>query len=87
MRQLFLRLIAFATMAAAWLAISGIFPLSGFWSKDEILAATFAHGGAWYVLYAIGVLVAVLTAFFENRQHKLLNKKWVALGLAHDLSS
>ncbi|MCB1245908.1 MAG: NADH-quinone oxidoreductase subunit L [Acidimicrobiia bacterium] len=59
--------ITFATMAAAWLAISGIFPLSGFWSKDEILAATFAHGGAWYVLYAIGVLVAVLTAFYMTR--------------------
>jgi len=39
--------VTFATMAIAWLAISGIPPLAGFWSKDEILAAVFERGGLW----------------------------------------
>lgn len=59
--------ITFITMATAWLAISGIFPFSGFWSKDEILAATFAKGGGYMVLWAIGLLVALLTAFYMTR--------------------
>ncbi len=59
--------VTFATMGVAWLAISGIFPFSGFWSKDEILAATFAKGGAWLLLYGLGLLVAILTAFYMTR--------------------
>ncbi|GMQ93775.1 MAG: NADH-quinone oxidoreductase subunit L [Acidimicrobiia bacterium] len=59
--------ITFITMGAAWLAISGMFPFSGFWSKDEILAATFARGGGFYVLWAVGVFVALLTAFYMTR--------------------
>lgn len=59
--------ITFITMGAAWLAISGMFPFSGFWSKDEILAATFAKGGGFIVLWAIGLLVALLTAFYMTR--------------------
>ena len=57
----------FVTMGAAWMAISGIFPFSGFWSKDEILAATFARGGGFYVLWAVGLLAALLTAFYMTR--------------------
>jgi NADH-quinone oxidoreductase subunit L len=56
-----------ATMVVAWLAISGIPPLSGFWSKDEILAGLFARGGAWRVLWALGLLTALLTAFYMSR--------------------
>ncbi|MBT8211975.1 MAG: NADH-quinone oxidoreductase subunit L [Acidimicrobiia bacterium] len=59
--------ITFATMAIAWLAISGIPPLSGFWSKDEILAVVFGRGGAWTVLWAIGIVTAGLTAFYMTR--------------------
>jgi NADH-quinone oxidoreductase subunit L len=59
--------ITFITMGAGWLALSGVFPFSGFWSKDEILAATFAKGG-WYLgLWALGLLVALLTAFYMTR--------------------
>ena len=54
-------------MGAAWLAISGLFPFSGFWSKDEILAATFMKGGGFIVLWAVGLLVALLTAFYMTR--------------------
>ena len=59
--------ITFATMVLGWLAISGIFPFSGFWSKDEILAAAFAHGGYFVFLWAIGVVAALLTAFYMTR--------------------
>jgi NADH-quinone oxidoreductase subunit L len=59
--------ITFATMAVAWLAISGVPPLSGFWSKDEILAATFNAGGWHLGLWAIGIVTALLTAFYMTR--------------------
>jgi NADH-quinone oxidoreductase subunit L len=54
------------TFIVGWLAIAGVFPFSGFWSKDEIL------GQAWfddaYGLWAIGLLAALLTAFYMTRQ-------------------
>jgi NADH-quinone oxidoreductase subunit L len=59
--------ITFITMGAAWLAISGVFPFSGFWSKDEILIATYLNGGLWYILWAVGMFVALLTAFYMTR--------------------
>ncbi len=54
------------TFIVATLAIAGIPPLAGFFSKDEILWQTFAtgHKGLW----AIGLLVAGLTAFYMFRQ-------------------
>ncbi len=59
--------VTFATMLVAWLAISGIPPFSGFWSKDEILAIVFGRGGAWVALWAVGLLTAVLTAGYMAR--------------------
>jgi NADH-quinone oxidoreductase subunit L len=47
------------------LAIAGIFPLSGFWSKDEILAHAFINHQ--YVLYGMGAIGALLTAFYMFR--------------------
>ncbi|MEO5930832.1 MAG: NADH-quinone oxidoreductase subunit L [Candidatus Kapaibacterium sp.] len=47
------------------LAISGIFPLSGFFSKDEILFRAFANGNA--VLWFFGVAAAFCTAFYMFR--------------------
>ena len=55
------------TSAIAVLAISGIPPISGYWSKDDILAATFERGGWYYVLWAVGLLTAGLTAFYMTR--------------------
>lgn len=47
------------------LAIAGIFPLSGFWSKDDILSAALENG---YVgLYVLGSVVAFMTAFYMFR--------------------
>ncbi len=47
------------------LAMMGVFPFSGFWSKDEILSATFAHGDM--VLYGAGVLTAFITGIFMTK--------------------
>lgn len=55
------------TMAMGALALAGIPPLAGFWSKDEILAAEFARGGWFYFLWVIGLVTALLTAFYITR--------------------
>lgn len=59
--------ITFWTMTAGVLAISGIFPFAGFFSKDSILAAAFQspHGGK--LLWAVGLITAGLTAFYMFR--------------------
>jgi len=57
-------------MWIATLAIAGIPPLSGFFSKDEILAAAFARGAlqpAWYLFWGLGLAAAALTAFYMTR--------------------
>ncbi|MEA2460421.1 MAG: NADH-quinone oxidoreductase subunit [Actinomycetota bacterium] len=53
------------TFMAGWLAISGIVPFSGFFSKDAILASAWHEGQ--YILWAIGVFTAFLTAFYMSR--------------------
>jgi NADH-quinone oxidoreductase subunit L len=53
------------TFIIGWLAIAGVPPFSGFWSKDEILLYAFANNR---LLYFIGVLAALLTAFYMTRQ-------------------
>jgi NADH-quinone oxidoreductase subunit L len=60
----------FVLMLIATLAISGIPPLSGFFSKDEILAAAFGRGERdpiWKLFWAMGLLAALLTAFYMMR--------------------
>jgi NADH-quinone oxidoreductase subunit L len=60
----------FGLMVIATLAIAGIPPFSGFFSKDEILAAAFARGGdspVYYLFFAMGVVAALLTAFYMAR--------------------
>ena len=64
--------ITFWTFLIGTLAISGIPPLAGFWSKDEILSsllaqATAGGGRLYYVLWGIGLLTAGLTAFYMFR--------------------
>lgn len=58
-----------ATFIVGWLAIAGVPPFSGFWSKDEILAGAFGKGTAGgYVMWAIGLVTALMTAFYMSRQ-------------------
>ena len=57
--------ITFWTSAAAWLAISGIPPFAGFFSKDQILTTAYENG--FTVVWALGLLTAVLTAFYMSR--------------------
>jgi len=57
----------FYTMAIATLAISGIPPLAGFFSKDEILWNAFGGPYAQKFLWGIGLLTAGLTAFYMFR--------------------
>ena len=54
-----------ATFIVGWLAIAGVPPFSGFWSKDEILAFAWEENR---LLWLIGLLTAVLTAFYMSRQ-------------------
>jgi NADH-quinone oxidoreductase subunit L len=52
------------TFAAGWLALSGIFPFAGFWSKDEILVDAWKHNIFVWVLLTVA---AFLTAFYMSR--------------------
>jgi NADH-quinone oxidoreductase subunit L len=57
--------ITHATMLVGSLAIAGIPPLAGFFSKDEILGESFKLGFVW--VWLIGVVVALMTAFYMFR--------------------
>ncbi len=75
--------VTWAMMWIATLAISGIPPFAGFFSKDEILGSVFAHatgstlaeasllgvgGSSWlYLFYALGLLTALITAVYMTR--------------------
>ena len=53
------------TFIVAWLAIAGVPPFSGFWSKDEILINAWDKSA---VLWAVGAITALLTAYYMSRQ-------------------
>ncbi|MGA9498540.1 MAG: NADH-quinone oxidoreductase subunit L [Terriglobales bacterium] len=58
----------YKTMLIATLAIAGIFPFAGFFSKDEILWQTWAsEGGAYRILWFVGYGTALMTAFYMFR--------------------
>jgi NADH-quinone oxidoreductase subunit L len=66
-----------ATFIIAWLAIAGVPPFSGFWSKGEIL------GFAWHkspILWFVGVVTALMTAYYMTREVILTffgQQRWV----------
>ncbi|WP_030697614.1 NADH-quinone oxidoreductase subunit L [Streptomyces albidoflavus] len=60
--------VTFVTFGLGYLAIIGFPGLSGFWSKDKIIEAAFAKGGAeGWILGAVTLLGAALTAYYMTR--------------------
>jgi NADH-quinone oxidoreductase subunit L len=59
--------VTFAVTTVGVLAIAGIFPFAGFFSKDAILYAAYLHGTNGKILYSVGLLTALLTAFYMFR--------------------
>jgi NADH-quinone oxidoreductase subunit L len=57
----------FMTMGIATLAIAGIPPFAGFWSKDEILWKAYSSPHGSWVFWLIGVVTALLTSFYMFR--------------------
>jgi NADH-quinone oxidoreductase subunit L len=55
----------FWTFLVGMLALAGVPPLAGFWSKDEILAVAFLQNP---VVWVMGTLAAFITAFYMTRQ-------------------
>nr|WP_303652477.1 NADH-quinone oxidoreductase subunit L [Paludisphaera mucosa] len=66
------------TFAVGGLALAGVFPMAGFWSKDEILLALesaphaahevhFEYGWVYNVIYWVAIFTAFLTAFYTFR--------------------
>ncbi|MFZ6005859.1 MAG: NADH-quinone oxidoreductase subunit L [Actinomycetota bacterium] len=53
------------TFIIGWLAIAGVPPFAGFWSKDEILLFAYDKNP---ILWALGLVTALLTAFYMSRQ-------------------
>ncbi|MHB8670743.1 MAG: NADH-quinone oxidoreductase subunit L [Acidimicrobiales bacterium] len=65
-----------ATFIVGWLAIAGVPPFAGFWSKDDILANAWDKSPA---LWAIGIVTALLTAYYMTRQVVLVffgDERW-----------
>ena len=65
-----------ATFIIGWLAIAGVPPFAGFWSKDDILLAAYDKNVA---LWAVGLVTALLTAYYMSRQVFLVfggNERW-----------
>lgn len=63
--------ITWITFGLGWLAILGVPPFSGFWSKDKIIESAFAanHGEGWqpWVFGLVALIGAGLTAFYMSR--------------------
>jgi NADH-quinone oxidoreductase subunit L len=57
--------ITFGTFIVGWLAIAGVPPFAGFWSKDDILLAAYDKSP---VLWVVGLVTALLTAYYMTRQ-------------------
>ncbi len=60
--------ITWVTFGLGWLAILGIFPFSGFWSKDKIIESAYI-GDGWrpWVFGTVALLGAAVTAFYMSR--------------------
>ena len=68
-----------STFIVGWLAIAGVPPFAGFWSKDEILLYSLAKSPA---LYVVGLVTALLTAYYMTRQVAMVFYGEAQLGVA-----
>src|SRR3954463_9607926 len=57
----------FGCMVVGGLALAGIPPFSGFFSKDEILATVSERGGGWWTFWVLGYVAAFMTAIYTFR--------------------
>jgi len=79
---------SFWAYLAGTLALVGVFPFAGFWSKDEILAEAFLHGfgdhpdAISFWVYIAGAVGAIFTAFYMGRQMGLVFSGKPRTGLA-----
>ena len=74
------------TFLVGTLALVGIPPLAGFWSKDAILASALAEGGALgWILYVGGMLGAVLTGMYALRLYFIVFRGAPAEHAAEDV--
>jgi NADH-quinone oxidoreductase subunit L len=82
----------FAGFTLAGLALAGVPPLAGFWSKDAVIAATFASPYVWF-LFPLALVGTALTGIYVARALRLLWKgetedepvagiRWMGAGLA-----
>ncbi len=62
----------FLTFLVGAAALSGLPPLAGFFSKDEILANAFARGGPYLGLWVVGLVTAAITAYYSWRMVALV---------------
>ncbi len=68
------------TFTVGWLAIAGIPPFSGFWSKGDVLDNVYSH---YKPLWALGLLTAILTAYYMTRLETLAfgrEARWDKIG-------
>jgi NADH-quinone oxidoreductase subunit L len=85
--------VTFWTYLVGALALAGIFPFAGFWSKDEILAHAYANQseyGLFLVMFVMLLLAAVCTAFYMGRQLSMVfwgQPRHEAASHAHESSS
>ena len=64
--------ITFISMLLVALSLAGVIPLSGFWSKEAILGAASQAGTAGLVLYVVGLVTALMTAFYSMKMIGLI---------------
>jgi NADH-quinone oxidoreductase subunit L len=81
--------VTWITFAAGWLAILGVPPFSGFWSKDGIIEVAFSTGEGWrpWVFGLAAMIGAGVTAFYMSRLFFLTfhgRKRWPAQAHPHE---
>ena len=68
------------TFTVGWLAIAGIPPLAGFWSKGDVLENVYSH---YKLLWVLGLFTAILTAYYMTRLQVLAfggEPRWDKIG-------